>query len=255
MRRFFIEKTNNGRSEARVRESDARHILNVLRLGLGDALEVTDGGGNVFPARIARVEAGGVFVSLEAPIAPRSESFLEITLAQAMLKDKKMDVLVRQATELGMHCWLPFYAARSVPRPDPRRFRGRVERWEKIAAEALKQCERERLPVIEAPVSMEEMLEKSMSCDLKIVFWEKESVPLEAIPADPENPVRSALVIVGPEGGFTPGEIARTRALGARPTAMGPRVLRAETAAVTAMALVQFVFGDLRSGTGRAECG
>lgn len=251
MRRFFIEKATAAQNEARVRKADAKHVLNVLRLGVGDAVEVTDGAGSVFSARISRIGDDGVFVSLDAPLAARTESPLEITLAQAMLKDKKMDRLVRQATELGMRRWLPFYANRSIPRPDPGRLKGRVERWEKIAAEALKQCKRERTPLIEAPVSLEEMLQKTASCDLKIVFWEKESLPLDEIRPDPETPLHSVLVIVGPEGGFTPEEIARARACGARPSALGPRVLRAETAAVTVMALVQFLFGDLNSGTGR----
>jgi 16S rRNA (uracil1498-N3)-methyltransferase len=244
MRRFFIAPEQIHEAHPRLGEEDARHVRTVLRLQPGTAIVVFDGTGAEYEARIDAVEERQVCIALVRPLASGSESPLEITLAQAYLKDKKMDQLVRRLTELGVTRWLPFMAKRSIPSPDEKRGQARHQRWQKISQEAVKQCRRSRPMRIETPVGFAEALEISRPCDLKLFFWEgPEAQPLHR-PAEHPLPAK-VFVMIGPEGGFDPAEQHVAQTHGFRMVAMGPRILRAETATVAACTLVQFLFGDM----------
>ena len=169
---------------------------------------------------------------------------MQIVLAQAYLKDKKMDELVRRLTELGVTRWIPFMARRSVPTPDEKRGLARHQRWQKISLEAVKQCRRSRPMTIDAPVSFAQALEMAQSHDLKLFFWEGVGAAPLTRPAGQPGPKR-VFVMVGPEGGFDADEQRRAQAQGFCMTGMGPRILRAETATVAACTLIQFLFGDM----------
>ncbi len=244
MRRFFIAPDQILQAHPRLGEEDARHVRTVLRLQPGAPVVVFDGTGAEYEARIDAIDARGVTLALLQRLISESESPLEITLAQGYLKDKKMDELVRRLTELGVAHWLPFMARRSVPSPDERRGQARHQRWQKISLEAVKQCRRNRPMTISSPVSFSEALAAAASCDLKLFFWEgPETQPLHR-PVGRSAPAR-VFIMIGPEGGFAPDEQQAARAQGFQMVGMGPRILRAETAAVTACALAQFLFGDM----------
>jgi 16S rRNA (uracil1498-N3)-methyltransferase len=244
MRRFFIAPEQMHQAHPLLGEEDARHVRRVLRLQPGTAIVVFDGTGAEYEARIDAVEDHQVRIALVRPLVSGSESALEITLAQAYLKDKKMDQLARRLTELGVTRWLPFMAKRSIPSPDEKRGQARHQRWQKISQEAVKQCRRSRPMRIEIPVSFAEAMEISQTCDLKLFFWEgPQTRPLQR-PADQPLPAK-VFVMIGPEGGFDPAEHRVAQSQGFRMVGMGPRILRAETAAVAACTLVQFLFGDM----------
>ena len=157
-----------------------------------------------------------------------------------------MDDLVRKLCELGVARWIPFFSQRSIARPDASRLAGRSRRWHRIAAEALKQCRRIDLPAIAAACSFNEVLDYSKACDLKIVFWENESAPLRRDIESKEKPSNGKiLLMLGPEGGFTRGEIELAQRSGFIVAGLGPRILRAETATLAAVTLVQYLFGDM----------
>ena len=157
-----------------------------------------------------------------------------------------MDDLIRRLTELGISRWIPFLAERSVARPDPGRLRARKARWEKIAAESLKQCRRSRIPEIGDTLSFEEMLAASAGQDLKILFWEKASDPSRDLFSLAEaKPYGTVFAVLGPEGGLSDAEVEAAVAAGFEVAALGPRILRAETATVSACALLQYFLGDL----------
>ena len=156
-----------------------------------------------------------------------------------------MDGLVRQLSELGITQWLPFFAQRSVPRLNQKDFSARLKRWQKIAKEALKQCKRGRVLEIRDPVSFESMLAQSRNCDLKIAFWEEESVPLKELPMQSKQEIKTIFALLGPEGGFTVQEIETARENGFIIAGLGPRILKAETATVAACALLQYLYGDM----------
>ncbi len=237
-----------GRPQPEITGSDAGHICRVLRLSPGDDVELFDGNGNGYRARIVSASPKRVLLAVQETFQQLSESSVHITLAQGILKDRKMDDLIRQLTELGIDRWMPFYAARSVPVPGRRGLGSRLDRWEKIALEAVKQCRRGRVPQITPAADFEAMLQAAAACDLKIIFWEGAPQAFGIPETAPQKPTR-IMVVVGPEGGFDPAEIQRAHAQGFFTAGMGPRILRAETATLAACTLVQYRFGDMGSTT------
>lgn len=245
MPRFQISSEEAAKNVPCIHGGDARHICKVLRLKPGDAIELFDGEGHDYEARIATVAANRVTVSVIRRLTPRRESCVKITIAQGFLKEKKMDRLVRQLTEIGIARWQPFKAARSIPTPDAKRLAKREARWRKIAQEALKQCGRNVAPEISGVISLAMLLKEIDHHDLSLLFWEKERVSLKEMAALREGALKTILIILGPEGGFEPREVEELIARGALTAGLGPRILRAETATIAAATLVQYIFGDM----------
>lgn len=244
MRRFFIADDQLGHTEPCLSPSDARHIRTVLRLTVGDRIVVMDSTGAAHEACITAIDRHEVRISLAERLDDAAESPLQIALAQGYLKDKKMDQLVRGLTELGVADWVPVMAGRSVPSPDGKRIAARHQRWQKISQEATKQCRRNRPMTIHAPIAFEAALDFAEPYDLKLFFWESGGEDLAGF-ARSMDAVRSVFVMIGPEGGFEVAEQQAAAQRGFRTLQMGPRILRAETAAVAACTLVQYLFGDL----------
>ncbi len=245
MRYFFIDPSRVADPVVSITGSEAHHIKNVLRLKTGDGLKLFDGTGFEYEAAIVSVTAKAVEVEIKRKAKAAGASGAHIIVAQAFLKEKKMDDLVRKLCELGMAQWIPFFSSRSIARPDAKRLAGRVQRWQRIATEAVKQCRRIDTPRIANAFSFEEMLAFGDSCELKIVFWENETDPLSRDLAPSDQPLEKILLVLGPEGGFTEQEIGQLRENGFVTAGLGPRILRAETATITAVTLVQYLFGDM----------
>lgn len=242
MRRFFIEKEKVQGDKTTLTGQDARHLKDVLRLNVGDAVFLIDGQGLEYHSDILEIQSDHVVLHIRSVTERSRESPVHITVAQAFLKDKKMDVLLRQLTELGINRFLPFYAARSVAKPDQSRLKNRMTRWEKIVRESIKQCERTRLPEICDTVSFPTMLDQAVSSDLNIMFWENST----ALLADhSKKKPAHVFIVLGPEGGFTDGEVQAAKEKGFITASLGPRILKAETASLAALTLVQYVFGDM----------
>lgn len=246
MRYFFVGAEALQQPIVAIEGSEERHIKNVLRLKPGDQICLFDGEGFEYEARILRYGAGRVEIEIEDKFPGTRESPVQISVAQALLKEKKMDRLLRHLCELGMTQWIPFISERSVPRPGAKRSAAREERWNKIARESCKQCQRAKLPEIIKTSTFEEVLNYGRTCDLNVVFYEKESTTLKALMASnpPTNP-RKILLVLGPEGGFSESEIDDVRSAGCMVAGLGCRILRAETATIAACTLAQFLFGDM----------
>jgi 16S rRNA (uracil1498-N3)-methyltransferase len=243
---FFIERPEAIGATTSLRSSDANQIKKVLRMSPGDRIGLFDGQGMAYEARVVSFSAESVNVRITRRFPSTAEPDIDIVVGQAYLKQPKMDALVRQLTELGVKKWIPFFAERSVPRPDNTRLVVRRRRWQKITREALRQCKRGRFMQIGIPVPFDGALKSTQDCDLKIVFWEKESQPLASSNLQPHGQnVKKIFVMLGPEGGFSSAEIKRIFAHGFQAVALGPRILRAETATVAAVTLVQYLFGDM----------
>ncbi len=245
MRYFFIEQAKSTGSTFVITGSDARHIKTVLRLKPGDKIGLLDGKGFECEAEVVDLSAGRVKVSVIRRFPSDAESPVQITVVQGFLKEKKMDGLVRQLSELGIIKWIPFIADRSVPRPDKKQLSARTKRWVKISKEAIKQCKRGCIMEIGDTVSFEEILNLSQAADLKIAFWEDELQPLNAKLPGSDCKINKIYVLLGPEGGFTKQEIESARDRGFVTASLGPRILRAETATVAACVLLQHLFGDM----------
>lgn len=254
MRIFYIESPAALRSKVLIKDAEAHHIKNVLRLKPGDPLKLFDGSGGEYEAVIRAMDADAVEVEVQAKLKPDMHQIPRIMVAQAFLKEKKMDDLVRKLSELGIFGWYPFFCRRSIPRPDQNRLDGRTRRWKRIAIEAMKQCRRRTLLEIHEVCSLEDVLQQSRNVDLKIVFWENEAIPL-GVDGGSGNHTRpkSIMIMLGPEGGFTDPEIQQIRQGGFTTAGLGPRILRAETATLAASVLIQYLHGDMGLILGKPE--
>jgi 16S rRNA (uracil1498-N3)-methyltransferase len=244
MRRFFISPEQIGSQQASLSGDQARHAVSVLRLRPGDPVVVFDGSGQEYEARIASLSNQQVNLDILHARTGCAESLLDLVMAQGYLKDKKMDRLVRQLTELGVTRWVPFLAQRSVPQPDAQRQSRRHQRWQKLSLEALKQCRRSRPMQIEPLASFQEMVAMAQAYEHKWVFYEKAEQTVNWPALQMPRPAR-LFVLIGPEGGFAAEEIAVAQSHGFKPLGLGPRILRADTAALAVCAIVQAVVGDM----------
>ena len=243
--RFFIcdlELETN--KEYTLSPSDSHHAVKVLRLQEGDEVEVSDGKGRGFAARVIATDTSASRVQVTAPLRESRESPLHVTLVQGLLKGDNMDLVVRQAVELGAHRIIPLVTARSVPRLQRQRTLKKRERWLNVARAAAGQCGRDILPDVEIPVDwsdVEGVLESEETA-LNLFFWEGEK---SQVLHGPESGITRIAVFVGPEGGFNREEAGELKSKGVQVAGMGPRILRAETAATAALTLVQLIYGDL----------
>ncbi len=243
MQKFIIEKINSIPSTLQIKGQDALHMSKVLRLNTKDRIEVTDGNGNDFLAEIQSLTHDIVAIKILEQIKSKTESELKITLCTGMLKDKKMDMIIKHVTQLGITKWIPFFCKRSIPTPDLKRIEKRHARWQTISRESLKQCQRSYLPRLMLPVSFETLIEKTNAYDLKIAFWEKASRPLKKV--EHYDSVKNIMILIGPEGGFTQEEIRLAKEKEFLSYSLGPRILRAETASISACTLIQHLYGDI----------
>jgi len=245
MRRFFWQEKAGIGQTGIIGGTDARHIRTVLRMKPGDTLVVFDGVGNDYEAEIKAVSPDEVRVSPVKRIHTSMESPVKITIAQAMLKGKKMDVLARQITELGITRWVPFFSERSIPRLAKSKLPARLERWRSIIIESMKQCQRSWLTELDDIVSLGEALEMGRTDDVKLIFWEEETRTLPEILGSVPDSCERVFVIIGPEGGFSEVEIEKAVSHGYQSVSLGHRILKAETAALSVCTLMQYLFGDM----------
>lgn len=226
-RRFFVEEVRNGHAE--IAGEDAQHLTRVLRVETGQRYEISDNR-NVYLAEIETARKQQVvFRTIEklAPAAPEAR----IVLYAALVKFDHFEWMVEKATELGVDALVPFQAARSERGLD-QAARKRVERWRRIALEASQQSRRDRLPEIEDPVSFES------AADYRLVLDEDPpAVPLARALPETRRASDTIAVLIGPEGGWTDQE--RERFGEWRRVSLGRRILRAETAAIAALAVLR----------------
>jgi 16S rRNA (uracil1498-N3)-methyltransferase len=247
LRRFKIDKECLRGLEATITdEGEIRHIGKVLRLKAGDEVILFDGEGKEYHASLTHLSPREISLRLlreSSPVA--AESPLKIILGVGLLKSSKFDWLIQKTTELGVAEVVPFYSLHVVPRwgGTPPLAGSKQSRWEKIASEAAKQCGRARVPEIHFPRSFEEVLAMKSEEATGILLWEKG--PAGSFKNLLPSPAFPIFVLIGPEGGFSDEEALRAREAGFQPIRLGPRILRAETAGIVIVSLLQFVLGDL----------
>jgi 16S rRNA (uracil1498-N3)-methyltransferase len=238
-RRLFVPREHISSGRAQLTAADVHYLRDVLRLAPGAALEVFDGEGGSYLAELT--EGPGLLLTLGARRAAGGTR-PNVYLGFALARGERCDLVVQKATELGVAGLSPVEAARSVVRLDRERAEERARRWRRIATEAARQCGRADVPVVEAPAPLEKVVAAPPRGFRKILFYEGGGEPL----ADVVEPSAAGhLLLIGPEGGFTPEEVETGLAAGARLATFGPRVLRFETAAIAAVTLVQHELGGL----------
>lgn len=222
----------------------ARHLVRVLRLGAGDALRLFNGRGGEFDAAIETVRRDAVTVQVGAHHAVERESPLAVTLLQGIARGEKMDLILQKATELGVTAIEPLLMARSTVRLDARGAVARQQHWQAVVVSACEQCERNTVPVVSAPQSLLQALSGPLP-GLNLMLTPEESAMTLPVLLDQAS-AAAVRLLVGPEGGFDPAEMAAATQSGFRPCRLGPRILRTETAGLAALAALQSLAGDLR---------
>lgn len=245
MARFFVPKKNLQGKKAWVGGQELEHMRKVLRLRPGDSILLFDDEGWEHEAVIRSYTDRLGEVEILSSLRPERESSLEITLAQALGKGDKTDFVVEKATELGVRRIAPFTSSRTVPRLDRARRERRQARWEKIALSAAKQSGRTQVPEVLGVCELAELLRKPWPCQLKLFFWEGDAQQTLTQIHRQTGQAGSLLLVIGPEGGFGADEAAAALRHGFKSVRLGKRILRTETAALAALSVVQFLWGDM----------
>lgn len=247
-RRFYARPEAIDKGFITLAADESRHLRDVLRLNISDEVFVFDGEGTEYACVITETGRGKSPARLEVreKVAPPSpESKLSLTLAVALLKGEKFDLVVQKATELGVNRVIPVTTARADVRlRDASDSARRVTRWHRLAIEASKQSGRARIPVIDSPMTFSSLLEIEKPNDKCVMFSERQGRGLVEVFAE-ANP-QSLIAVVGPEGGWEDDEIGQARDAGWEIVTLGGRTMRAETAAIAITALLQHLFGDLK---------
>lgn len=241
MPRFFVsEQPENG--VLTLRGEDAHHAGRVLRLRPGESVTLCNGKGTDFDCSIETVEKDAVVCHVRDSHPAETEPRQQLTLFMALPKSDKMDFIVQKAVELGAREIVPYLSKNCVSRPD--KTEKKVERWQKIALEAAKQCGRGYLPAVGAVVSFEQAAVQAAQSQNALFFYENER----------QTGLHDALLhgvgetvslMIGPEGGFAPEEAAFAAETGLTSVSLGTRILRCETAPIAALAAVLYAGGNM----------
>jgi len=240
MRRFYSPKENFSNGVAVLDLDETRHLRDVLRLHAGEEVRVFDGEASEYLCRIRSIEKKKTVLDVLKPITPEApESPLDLTLAAAVTKGEKFDLVVQKAVELGVSRLVPMFTRRCDVNPGGSE--KRLERWRKIALEACKQSGRAKLMSVDPAVDFTKFLDKMETKDTAVLFSEREGGSFEDLPSRDR-----ITAFIGPEGGWDDAELEMSRQHGVQIVTLGGRILRAETAAIICLALLQHRFGDLK---------
>ncbi len=241
LRRFFARAENFQRGLVRLDQDESHHLIRVLRLTMADRVVVSDGRGRGWEAVVDSLGPGGAILKVVREVAPWGESSLELVLGIGLAKGEPMDTVIRQATEMGVKRILPLVTER-CERMTAGRDARRQARWQRLAQESLKSCQRSNLPEIDLPQEFAAALAGPE--EAKFIFWEEErGGGLNTCLGRPRP--AGVRILIGPEGGFSAREVALAREAGYEAVSLGPRRLKVETAALAALTLVQYAWGDL----------
>lgn len=240
--RIFTDSPLAVGSQCQLDDNAANHVGRVLRMQAGQALLLFNGDGHDYHATITEAGKKHVLVAVTEAAENETESPLRVVLAQTLSKGDRMDYAVQKAVEMGVSEIVPLTTERCDVKLKGDREDKRLRHWQQVAISAAEQCGRARIPEIQPVMTVQQWLEHARACDLRLVLHHRTERSLNTL----EKPSSIALMI-GPEGGLTAEEIALAEDNGFLPVALGPRVLRTETAPVAAIALCQWLWGDIGS--------
>ena len=237
MEYFYAQSNDINQREITLRGDESKHLARVLRKKEGEFVFITDGNGRMFETVIEQIGSATALCRIEAVFQEYNEMKTAVTLAVSPLKNPgRFDFLIEKATELGVHRFIPLISERTISRRD------KQERLHKIALAAMKQCGRSRLPEITPAVKFDELLKTKSDYELACIPHEQtEAVKtLHSVLAN-GTALRNILIAIGPEGGFSEGEIQKAVEAGFIPVSLGVRRLGTETAAIAALCAFQSI--------------
>jgi 16S rRNA (uracil1498-N3)-methyltransferase len=239
MARFYITPAAWNVDRMTLDPSESHHCLDVLRMKPGDRATVFDGRGHEATVELAGAAKGRVDMKvLHHSKSP--ELACEIVLGQAIPKGKNMDLIIEKATELGAAAIVPLLSERTVVRLDADEALDKKNKWQRVAMEAAKQCGRNWLPEVRKPIAPKAFFEVGEKFDLMLIgSLQPDAQHIKTVLHEQAGKTpRRVLVVVGPEGDFTPAEISLAKAAGCRPITLGPIILRTETAAMYCLSVL-----------------
>lgn len=238
--RVFTDQALSSGALVDLEEGPSRHLGRVLRMQPGRELVLFNGDGGEFSALIHSLDKKTVTAEVGTYQPDDRESPLNLELAIGLSRGDRMDWVLQKATELGVSRISLLVTERTEVKLSGERLDKKLTHWRQVLISACEQCQRNRLPELNPPATLNSWLEQN-DCSLSLVLHHRDSQSLPETDA-PE----SLALLVGPEGGLSEEEIGRARSAGCQPLTMGPRVLRTETAPVAAISLVQYLWGDFR---------
>jgi 16S rRNA (uracil1498-N3)-methyltransferase len=238
--RVYAPAAQNDRPIVELPGDEAHHLKHVLRLRVGDDVTVFDGAGREWTGRVTASGRDGVTVALGQPIDPVSEPGIRVALAVGLLKGDQMDSVIRDATMLGVAEIVPMITAHVAVSGRARESEKAIDRWSRVAIASARQCGRAVVPRIGSIMKFETVLRETAR-DQAVIAAEP-AVASAAVLPPPERP-KTALVLVGPEGGWSREEIELALLEGARPRQLGPRTLRAESAPIVLLSALWTEWG------------
>lgn len=221
-------------------EDAFNHAVRVLRLKQGDSIILFNGSGGEYAAELVEVQKKHASASVGRFLDTTCESPLPITLGQCISRGEKMDYTIQKAVELGVSEIAPLFSERCGVKLNQERQQKRLRHWQSVIISACEQCGRNRLPTLQDAMDLDAWLEKSDS-SLKLVLDPTAQDSFSTLPP----PAPDVALLIGPEGGLSEAEIERAKASGFQGVRLGPRILRTETAGLTALSLIQGRWGDL----------
>ncbi len=239
MPRFFKEHFKN---KPFIDGADAKHIAKSLRMRVGENLTVSDTKGTDFLCEISNISDNKVEFKIIKETENLTEPKTKVTLFQCLPKSDKMDLIVRQAVELGIYEIYPVMSERCVSRPDEKSMHKKIERWQKIADEAAGQSGRGIKPKVQNLISISDYYEKINDFSLSVFFYEAGGKPLEEIIDNP----KTISLMIGCEGGFSVEETENAERSGAKVATLGKRILRCETAPTVALANTMLLSNEMK---------
>ena len=244
MRRLFYKGTLAAVIE--ITGDDAHHLMHVMRAKEGQEVIVVDDENQVARMAMSAFREGAVTLTLQERLAADTESPIGLVLAQCLLKADKMDLVVQKAVELGAVGVIPVRSQNCVVRYDAKKAAARRDRWQKIADEAAKQCGRTALLSVAAVTDLNDFLQQNAAAaESELIFFYENEQDQTVKSYLSQVQAKRIVLLVGPEGGFSLDEATAVAAASGHSVTLGPRILRAETAALTALAVVQYEKGDL----------
>ncbi len=239
---YFIQRSDLAEGTVRIGLPLAHHLISVLRYQKGDALTLIDEQRNKYEIQIRALSQTLIEADVLSEANPPLQKKPLLRLGMALIKGDKMDWAIQKATELGVHRITPLLTRRVVVKIHKDKLAHQQKRWFEIAKESAQQSERLEIPKIDTPMPLDSFLEETSLVDMKYIFWEKAPpVPITpTIHASLAHSPNTGVIIIGPEGGLEKGEVDQALEKGYIAVSLGERPVRAETAALAALTILQY---------------
>ncbi|MEG1929894.1 MAG: RsmE family RNA methyltransferase [Anaerovorax sp.] len=240
MSRFFVDETAIQGEKINITDrDDMKHISKVLRMNKGDFLDISDSKKYEYRAEIQQIAMEGILCHIHSKQLFAREPKIQITLFQGVPKQGKMETIIQKTVELGVGQITPVFTSRCVV-ADKGNFDKKIERWQKISDEAVKQCKRGMKPKVNSPLQFYELAETLQNFQLILFPYEnEEEITIKHILRKMKG-VENVAIIIGPEGGFTEEEAESIKNIGGRCVTLGKTILRTETAGMAALAMTMY---------------